>query len=117
MRRRDISSILFASAAGSVLPAEPDQAPTCTAPGYATTPSETALGVTPVSTAYPEAHLFRYLSESQIHDVQAGKMTLDLSTPVQTWLNVAAGRVAMFPKGFVRYGTTPTVANGTTIAG
>jgi hypothetical protein len=114
MRRRDISSILFASAAGSVLPAEPAQAP---APSYPTTPSETTLGVTPVSTAYPEAHLFRYLSESQIHDVQAGKMTLDLFTPVQTWLNVAAGRVAMLPKGFVRYGTTPTVANGTTIAG
>jgi len=79
MHRRDISTALFASAAGAALLSPRAQSQTCTAPCYAQTPAESALGVTPTNTTYPPGHVYRY-----------GTNTTPGTTDMTTAINVAA---------------------------
>jgi hypothetical protein len=60
MRRRDISKILLASAAGTTLVAGRAQAQTCVAPCYARTDAEDTAGVTPTNYEYPPGDVRRY---------------------------------------------------------
>jgi hypothetical protein len=60
MQRRDLSKILLASSATSVLGAGSAQAQTCTAPCYARTAAEIAAGVTPTNLAYQQGDVRRY---------------------------------------------------------
>jgi hypothetical protein len=60
MQRRDLSKILLASSATSVLGAGSAQAQNCTAPCYARTAAEIAAGVTPTNLAYQQGDVRRY---------------------------------------------------------
>ncbi len=90
---------------------------------YDITPAEIAAGVTPVNYSIPShdaigyVHLFRYLTTAQRADYEAGTLTLDLATPLQQMLDVAAGRVAHMPKGLAKTTVNLTMAAGTTLTG
>src|SRR3954471_17126388 len=60
MKRRDISTLLLAGAAGSAIAPKSAQAATCTQPCYPRTAAEMAAGVTPLNTSYPPGHVLRY---------------------------------------------------------
>jgi len=62
MRRRDLSKVLFASAAGTAMLAASSrsQAQVCSAPCYPITPDEAAAGIAPINTAYPPMNVRRY---------------------------------------------------------
>lgn len=98
MRRRDISTGLFAAAAGASLLPRATQAQSCTLPCYPATAAEIAAGITPVSLQYPPdgtdtLNVFRYFSGTQISNVLAGVLT-DVSAPLQAAINFLEGRVA-----------------------
>ena len=60
MQRRDLSKILLASSAVSVLGAESAQAQACTPPCYTRTAAEITAGVTPTNLAYQQGDVRRY---------------------------------------------------------
>jgi hypothetical protein len=60
MRRRDLSNVLFSSAALSVLDAQRAEAQICATPCFARTQAEILAGVIPTSTAYAQGNVFRY---------------------------------------------------------
>jgi len=79
MHRRDISTALFASAAGAALLPLRAESQTCSAPCYSQTSAESALSVTPTNTAYPPGHVYRY-----------GTNTTPGTTDMTASINVAA---------------------------
>jgi hypothetical protein len=60
LKRRDLSKILLASSATSVLAMRNVVAQACNAPCYTSTAAEIAAGVTPTNTAYPQGDVRRY---------------------------------------------------------
>lgn len=81
------------------------------------TAQELAAGVTPQNYAYPEGHLFRYLTTAQRTDYLNGALTLDLATPIQQMINVMATRIAYLPKGTARINSALTLPAATTLRG
>lgn len=60
MRRRDISAVLFASAAGSTLLAKQAQAQSCSLPCYPRTPAEISGSIMPSNFEFPPGNVKRY---------------------------------------------------------
>jgi hypothetical protein len=84
MHRRELSQALLASATGAALLAPRVEAQTCTAPCYARTQVEIALGVTPANTAYPADP---YVDPRRYGADPTG--VADSTAAVQTAINVA----------------------------
>ena len=65
------------------------------------TPAEIAAGVTPVNSAFPPYHAFRYMTDAQRADVQARALTQDVYIALQNCLNAAgsAKAEAYWPAG------------------
>jgi len=97
---------------------------------YPQTENEQTAGVTPVQQQYPPYNAFRYLTAAQQADVQAHKMTLDVTAALQNCLNAAAGRVitthdgpvaasspVLIPAGFYRVNGTLSMQAGQIIQG
>lgn len=76
--------------------------------GVALAAAEAAAGVTPVSPQYPVGHAWRYLSDRQIADVQAGTQREDCTAGLQSWIAACetnaygAGAEAYLPAGVYR---------------
>ncbi len=69
--------------------------------------------------SWREISAFEFMTNAQVADYQTGALTLDLTIPLQNWLNAAAARglVARLPKGLGKI-TSPLVpASGVTIRG
>lgn len=66
---------------------------------------------------WQDIHLFEFMTVAQIADYQSGAMTLDLTAPLQAWLNACAGNRGRLGRGSAKYTTPLTVAAGTTITG
>jgi hypothetical protein len=60
-----------------------------TLPRYDITAAESAAGVTPTNYAYPELHVFRYMTSVQINDVKTRALTLDVRVAIQDAIAVA----------------------------
>jgi hypothetical protein len=89
MQRRDLSKILLASSAASVLATRSAQAQTCTAPCYARTAAEVAASVTPTNLAYQQGDVRRYGADPT--------GAADSTTAIQSALNV--GQAVYLPAG------------------
>lgn len=84
MRRRDLSGILFAPSAASVVAARSTQAQACESPCYPTSPAEAAAGVTPADAAYPPGDVRRYGADpsGKADSTIAIQSALDVAQPV-----------------------------------
>jgi hypothetical protein len=100
MQRRDLSKILFASSATSLLVPANAQAQTGTAPFYAQTAAEAAAGVTPVNYAYTPGDVRRYGADPT--------GSADSALAIQSALNVT--QPVYLPTG--TYLITATLTNG-----
>lgn len=89
MQRRDLSRFLLASSATSALAMRSVQAQAGAIPYYATTAAETAAGVTPTNTAYPQGDVRRYGADPT--------GVLDSTIAIQDALNV--GQAVYIPSG------------------
>lgn len=63
------------------------------------TAAELAAGVTPVSYWYQPYNAFRYMTTTQISDVIAGKLSQDVTAPLQNWLDASVGENGVLPSG------------------
>lgn len=100
MRRRDISKVLFASAAGSLTVTSQTVAQTCTPPCFPRSAGEIAAGVTPLDYGYAPGNIRRYGGCSN---------GTDDSCAVRQALDVAAAdgtTVTCVPSGTIRIRTT-----------
>jgi hypothetical protein len=100
MQRRDLSKILLASSATSILGAESAQAQTCTAPCYVRTAAEITAGVTPTNLSYPPGDVRRYGADPT--------GSADSTTAIQSALNV--NQAVYLPAG--TYKTSAALTNG-----
>jgi hypothetical protein len=68
---------------------------------------------------WQEVNAFEFMTIAQIADHQSGAMTLDLSAPMQAWLNAAAsaGLKARLPKGQGRINAPLVLPSGVSIEG
>jgi len=60
MQRRDLATALFSTATAAAVMPRVSEAQTCTAPCYARTAAEIALGVTPTNFSFPPGYVYRY---------------------------------------------------------
>ncbi len=112
MNRRNLSKLLFASAAGASLVVSRANAQSCTPPCYPQTGSEAAAGVTPVSMSYIPGQVLRY-------GTNTAPGVTDLSTAIQAAIDQQkhGGADVLLPPGVVAFGSTLVVYSGTRISG
>jgi hypothetical protein len=107
MRRRELSTIILASAAGAVLLPRSAQSQSCPPPCYARTAAEESAGVTPTGYEYVPGDIRRYGA--------VGDAATECATAIQSAINQAlkqpGGAPVLIPSGQFKVSTTLTVSS------